>query len=197
MLCNAGFNSMANGFGHAGLLSIHSDGTATYSRFGPQNGGLERAYGPGQVRTTSMPNVQIGGDGLPTQASDQALKQAAAQFEGVDLLTVGIDYFKTSDSETANLDQYIQTRQAAYNAGKIPNYGVIGNNCANYAMGGLVAGGAVDAWNMGFPPFIPNDLLHQLGWLSDQQSQPEPTASVVETVCNTLPDGSQQCFTVQ
>jgi RHS repeat-associated protein len=189
------FNGMANGFGHAGLLSIHSDGTASYSRFGPQSGGGS-VYGAGQVRTTSMPNVQFGADGLPTQASYDALKQAAAQFEGVDPSTVGIDYFKTSDSETANLDQYIQTRQAASNAGKIPNYNVIGNNCANYAMGGLVAGGAVDAWRTNFLSFIPNTLFDQLSGLSDQQSQPEPKTSVSETVCNTLPDGSQQCFQV-
>jgi RHS repeat-associated protein len=68
------FNKMASGYGHSGLLSIHADGSATYSRFGPKSGGL---VGTGEVQTDhELPSVQFGADGLPTPASYAAVIQA-------------------------------------------------------------------------------------------------------------------------
>jgi hypothetical protein len=162
------FSGMASGFGHGGILSIHpGSGSATYSRFGPMKAG--QPAGAGEVQTDhELPSVQFGANGLPTPASYAALIQAVAQYENVSPDTVGIDYFKTTDAETTNLDQYIQQRQVASDAGKAPNYCFIGSSCRDYALGGMVAGGAVDAWRTPFMSVVPNTLLNQLSGLADR-----------------------------
>lgn len=164
------FSGMANGFGHGGVLSIHSDGaaqgSATYSRFGPASPGS--AVGTGMVQTDhELPPVQFGENGLPTPASLKELIQAVAQFENVDPNTVGIDYFKTSETDTWLLDQYILQQQATSDAGKAPTYCVKGQNCADYALAGLVAGHALESWRLGFMPPTPNGIFIFLRALAD------------------------------
>jgi hypothetical protein len=121
------------------------------------------------------------------------LIQAVADYENVNPDTVAIDYFKTTDSETANLDQYIQQRQAASDAGKSPDYCVMGGSCRDYSLGGLVAGGAVDSWRTQFLSIVPNTLLMQLQGLADQYLPDATKATVTTSECDTLPDGSQRC----
>jgi len=143
--------------------------------------------------------VQFGADGLPTAASYAAIASAVTGFESqiegktIDPSTVGIDYFKTTDSETAALDQYIKQRQDASNAHKAPTYCVVGSSCRDYALGGLVAGGAVESWRTPYLSVVPNTLFLQLGGLADQVS-PEPKATVTTSECDTLPDGTQRCY---
>jgi uncharacterized protein RhaS with RHS repeats len=48
------FSNGAGGAGHAGLISIRSDGTATYSAFLPGGGGQAAAYAPGYVQTQDL-----------------------------------------------------------------------------------------------------------------------------------------------
>jgi RHS repeat-associated protein len=172
------FNKMANGEGHAGIISVHADGSATYSRFGPETPG--RPVGAGQIQTdSSLPTVQFGANGLPTDASYSALISAVAGFESniegstIDPSTVGMDYFKTSSAETAALDQYINAMQAASNAGKAPTYCVIGSSCRDYALSGLIVGGAVDRWRAPYLSIVPNTLFLQLQGLDDGNKDPE------------------------
>lgn len=183
------FDKMANGAGHAGILSIHADGSATYSRFDPAQPG--EPFGKGQVETdSSLPQVQFGSDGLPTSASYSALIFAVAGFETqiegstIDPSTVGIDYFKTSPAETAALDQYIKQQQDASNAGKAPPYCVIGSSCRDYALGGLVAGHAVNRFVAPHLSVVPNFLFYELQPLADQHRDPEGTPKKnTETPC--------------
>jgi hypothetical protein len=164
---------MAHGFGHGGVLSIHSDGSAkgsaTYSRFGPASAGS--AVGAGEVQTDhELPEIQFGSNGLPTAASLNALTQAVAQFENVDPSTVGINYFKTSETDTWLLDQYILQQQAASDAGNAPTYCVKGQNCTDYAVAGLVAGHALESWRVRFMPFTPNGIFNFFQGLADFSS---------------------------
>lgn len=189
------FSGMAHGYGHAGILSIHSNGSATYSRFGPASAGSP--IGKGEVQTDhELPSVEFGADGLPTAASYAALAVAVAQYENVDPSTVGIAYFKTSEAETQMLDQYIQQKQADSDAGKIPNYCVKGNNCADYAIQGLVVGGALEKWRVGFLPPTPNGIFTVLSRLADDHrgtSDKKPKEKVTHKICYTDEKGKKQC----
>ena len=174
------FNKMASGYGHAGVISVHADGSATYSRYGPASAG--RPVGSGEVQTdSSLPNVQFGANGLPTDASYAALISAVAGFETsiegstIDPSTVGLDYFKTTPSETADLDAYIKEQQDASNSGKAPTYCVVGSSCRDYALGGLVAAGIIDRWRSPSFSVVPNTLFMQLqqGGFTDAHKDPE------------------------
>jgi len=98
--------------GHDGLLSVHSDGTATFAEFGPASHGasnLGGAVAPGLVNIdTNLPKVQFGSDGKPTADSLNAVKQAISKNDegGVNPSTIQIDYVKTSEADTILLDNY-------------------------------------------------------------------------------------------
>ena len=146
------FSGLAGGFGHSGILSVHLDGSATYSS----------RNGQGEVRTDSkLPTVQFNSDGTPTAASYTALANAVAAFEGssVNPQSVGIVYFKTTGSETAALDQYIKN-----STGK-GWYCVVGHSCLDYAVGGLKAAGVTKSTPYAHRFWIPNDLWI---WLEPQ-----------------------------
>lgn len=149
------FSGMAGGFGHSGILSVHPDGSATYSS----------RNGQGEVRVDSqLPTVQFNADGTPTAASYTALTNAVAGFESspgntVNPQTVGIVYFKTTDSETASLDQYIKN-----STGK-GWYCVVGHSCLDYAVGGLKAASVTNRTPYAQHFIVPNDLWL---WLEPQ-----------------------------
>jgi len=187
------FSKSAGGAGHAGLISIRSNGTATYSAFMPE--GAAAAYAPGKVQTQDLSvTVQFGANGLPTDASYNALIQAVAQINGSDAYNVGIDYFKTTDSETANLDQYIVQKTAAYREGKAPTYKLCFYDCRDYALGGLVAAGVLGKGQAHGFSLDPNSTFWELGINANQQVPPEPKATVTTSECDTLPDGTQRCY---
>jgi RHS repeat-associated protein len=187
------FSKNANGAGHAGLISVHPDGSAQYSTFYPKGGSA--AVGPGVVDTQSLPNVQFGANGLPTAASYDALIQAVAKIDGSAPYNVGLDYFKTTPSETAALDQYIQQRTAAYKAGKAPEFVLCFYDCRDYALGGLVAAGVIGRGQMHGFSLDPNSVFDELNvGIAAQQVPHEPTATVTVSACDTLPDGTQHCY---
>ena len=188
------FSGMAHGYGHAGVLSIHSNGSATYSRFGPASAGSP--VGKGEVQTDhELPSVKFGADLLPTPASYAALAVAVAQYENVDPSTVGIAYFKTPEAETQMLDQYILKKQAASDAGQISTYCVKGNNCADYAIQGLVVGGALENWRVGFLPPTPNGIFSILSRLADGSvgTSEKKKEKVTHKICYTDDKGKRRC----
>jgi RHS repeat-associated protein len=166
------FSGMVGGLGHEGILSIHSDGSTTYGRFGPAKQDLKGGYGlnePGQVDVkgpADMPKVEFGSNGLPTAASYAALEKAVAAAEGVNPSTVRLNYFKTSESETAALDEYIKQKQA-----KPGRYGVCDRNCATFTMGGLMSAGVLQRWQANFISIDPNSMFKDLSGLADDNKR--------------------------
>jgi RHS repeat-associated protein len=151
------FSGMANGFGHAGVMSIHHDGSATFSY----------KDGDGKIHMDdSLPKVQFDANGLPTAASYASLAKAVADFDTapgqtpIDPASVGIDYFKTTDAETAALDQYIAQRW-----GNDQFYFPIWKSCLDYAVGGLNAAGVTNRVPYARHFTIPNNFWL---WLEPQ-----------------------------
>ena len=77
------------------------------------------------------------------------------------------------------LDQFILQKQSASDKGTIGLYFLKGNNCADYAMQGLVAGGALDKWRVGFMPATPNDIFSALNRLADSSFELQGTREEV------------------
>jgi RHS repeat-associated protein len=158
------FSGMVGGLGHEGILAISSDGSATYSRFGPASGlGLDS---PGQADVTPLNvTVQFGSDGLPTPDSYKAIEGAVAGIEKVSTSTVRLNYFKTSDAETAALKEWMKQQHA--NAGK---YKFCTRNCANYTAQGLLAGRALNPSQASKLSNHPNTLFEELVPLANDSS---------------------------
>ena len=97
------FSTMAKGAGHWAIISVQSNGTATYSDYGPLGGGKPSA--PGEVKEMTL-STQV--TGVPGSTTDSA-KLAALQSEVanreacVSPETVSFAYFKTSDADTPAL----------------------------------------------------------------------------------------------
>jgi hypothetical protein len=117
-----------------------------------------------------------------------------AKINGSNAYDVGIDYFKTTDAETSNLDEYIVEKTAAYRNGQAPTYKLCLYDCRDYALGGLVAAGVIGQGQAhGFSP-DPNSVFYELNvGIANQQIPPEPKATVTASECDTLPDGTQRC----
>jgi hypothetical protein len=179
--------------GHEGILSVHADGTATYARFGPLGG--NSPTGVGQVQSFTLETkVQFDSNRQPTANSLNAVKNELANSDlspekGQDPSSIRLNYFKTTDGETANLDQWIKQQQDASNRGQSPRYNVLTNNCAMFCTQGLVAGGVLSQSQANQSFIVPNMLWYQL---NETQVQ-EPSATVTASECDTLPDGSLRC----
>ena len=187
------FGGMVGGLGHDGLLSVHSDGTATYGEFGPTShsaSNLGGAVAPGSVNIdNNLPKVQFGNDGKPTAESLQALKQAIAKNDegGINPDTVQITYVKTSEAETISLDNYFRERKASADAGKDP-YRVYSHNCDNFCQRGLVAGGVTQKTNFSI---IPNIFAWQLWMLQNAPTRAQLHELVTSRICS-KPDCSDK-----
>lgn len=101
-----------------------------------------------------LPRLEFGADGQPTKES-MANLLAALKASGVepdsDPANARVNYFKTSEGDTANLDIWIQQQQRASKAGSL-RYKFCSNNCATFVRQGLIAGGAIsnsqaNQWN--------------------------------------------------
>ncbi len=103
----ATFHNMVLGAGHAGIISIHGDGTATYARTGPAVASMP-VWKASTPISYDLPTVQFGQDGYPTPASIDALTDKVAGIEGEDPDSVAISYYKTSEADTIQLDNLIQ-----------------------------------------------------------------------------------------
>jgi hypothetical protein len=99
--------------------------------------------------------------------------------------SIDLSYFKTTSQETANLNHWIDQQQKASDQHKSPRYNFLGNNCADFCLRGLVAGGALTRsqvfWNT--PTIVVPNLLNVQ----------EPKATVTTSECDTLPDGTKRC----
>lgn len=178
--------------GHEGIISVHSDGTVIYARFGPVGG--SKPTGDGQVQSfTLQSKIQFDSNGQPTADSLNAVKNELATSgpeKGQDPSSIRLNYFKTTDAETANLDQWIKQQQDASNRGQASRYNVLRNNCTMFCQRGLVAGGAISQSQANKSSIVPNNFFNELNQLQLQ----EPKTSVTTTQCDTLPDGSQRCY---
>ena len=76
----------------------------------------------------SLPSVEFGSDGLPTQSSYARSSNAVAVQENQSSGYVVLNYFKTSNAETASLLEYIKQRAAHENG----PYEFLGNNFESY-----------------------------------------------------------------
>jgi RHS repeat-associated protein len=152
------FTNEVPGVGHAGMIAVQRDGTATYSRFGPQGTsmGMGSPSSSGvSPQPISLPTVQFGSDGLPTPESYSKLTNAAAVQENQSSGFVVMNYFKTSDAETSSLLEYMKQGAAHPNG----PYEFLGNNCQNYCDRGLNAAGQgmfVNAQQYFNPLAVPN-----------------------------------------
>jgi RHS repeat-associated protein len=157
--------------GHEGIMSVHSDGTVVYARFGPAGG--SRPAGPGEVQSFALnAKVQFDSNGQPTTDSLNAVKKELATSgpeKGQDPSSIRINYFKTTPEETANLDQWIKQQQDASNRGQSPRYNVATNNCTMFCQRGLVVAGVLDQNQANHASPAPNGFWWQL-W--ELQSRP-------------------------
>jgi RHS repeat-associated protein len=199
------FSGMVGGLGHVGLLVINKDGTASYTRFGPEDhslGNLGGASGTGAVLIyNNIPSVQFGSNGLPTDASVQAVADAVAQDEStpgsvVDPSTVRINYFQTGSTDTGLLNDWAQLQQEHSQNGQGPfgRYCVTSNNCATFTAAGLVAGGAITAEQARGLSVDPNRMFNQLSRLANDnfdllQMQIKPPEKACVTIYG--PDGPE------
>jgi hypothetical protein len=189
--------------GHEGIMSVTSDGTVKYARFGPVGGG--RATGEGLVQSFTLnAKIQFDSNGNPTTASINAVKQELATSDlspekGQDAGSIRLNYFKTTPQETADLNQWIDQQQTASDQQKSPRYNVLTNNCTMFCQRGLVTGGAISQSEASHSSIRPNTFWDQLNQLQawDQLKQlqsNESKATVTTSQCDTLPDGSQHCY---
>lgn len=152
--------------GHEGIMSVRSDGSATYARFGPVGG--SKPSGDGQVQSFNLTTkVQFDSNGQPTADS---LKAVAAELgssglspeKGQDPSSIRLNYFKLSDGDTANLDQWIKQQQDASNQGKAPKYNVVTSNCTMFCQRGLAAANAMTSAQANKGSIVPNRFWYEL-----------------------------------
>ena len=178
------FPGDVHGLGHMGIISLHSDGTATYSRFGPQHPGS--AADVGQVRTdTDLPKVQFDSKRLPTDASLHDLTTAVSKFEGY-TGQVNMFHFKTSEAETAALDAYIKAAQAASDAGRLGYLGPV-STCATYCAIGLHRAGVNLKGAMQFN-MIPNIFAYNFYSTADKVHGEKVTSRIVQDSIKPVPN---------
>jgi len=171
------FDTKAAGFGHAAVLSVHSDGSARFGDFGPA---ITFPVMIGKTRNLPLnTKVKFGSDGRPTQASVDALKAELAGLEGVSADTIGLVDFKTTDAEASNLDNWMAEQQGSskwwgYKVGEYP-WDV---DCRDYLRQGLNAAGL----HFTRAEFLrsPNSLF---GWLS---GKPGASSSLKEKVTHRI-----------
>ena len=109
------FQKEVPGGGHEGFISIHDDGRAEYARFGPVGGGA--LSGPGEVDVYPLSRVQMGPNGLPTDAGYKQLAAEVAKDEKQDPSTVRMNFFITSELDTNAADAWIQRMKEASDKG--------------------------------------------------------------------------------
>jgi RHS repeat-associated protein len=190
-----GFANEVPIFGHAGIISLHHDGRATYADYGPVSQGMPWDEGHTAV-DIDLPKVAFDQSGNPTQASFDALTKAVAKFKGQDPKTVKMAFFKTSEADTVALDNWIQQQYKMNLVKNSQTYLFYGNSCADFCERGLMVAGAP----VGMTPMsgIPNLLLWDLQAIADasyngnQQPQQQQT-SVTSQFCYTDDNGSKIC----
>ena len=134
------FRTLAVGAGHLGAISIHRDGSATYADYAPRGGNKPIWRGEYTVERLGT-RITFGQDGVPTRDSFAALTKEVATLAHVPEDTVSIAYYKTSDSETAALDAYIEQTRLFRESGAFSLYFVGLNDCASFCTAALSKAG--------------------------------------------------------
>ena len=169
--------------GHEGIIVVHSDGSATYARFGPAGG--NKPSGSGKVDTQGLKPVQFNPNGLPTDASYKDLADEVGKIEGQSASTVGFNYFKTSEADSTALENWIKQMQAASDRGQAPQYQFNTQNCATFCIAGLLRANAIKNENLSL---IPNRLFMLLAPRAADnypKQNPKPPKEVVKSrVCD-------------
>jgi hypothetical protein len=139
--------------------------------------------------------VKFATDGLPTKESYAELALAVAVLEGAAPSTVGIAYFKTGSAETAALEYYMWQNKHASDSGALSPYSTYLNSCKDYAVRGLVWGGALARRDLAMSPAAPNDLWTWIVYRADDsQSRLAPKGTVTTSFTYCIP-GSPGCKT--
>lgn len=122
--------------GHAGVLTYSSNGSTSYAEYGryPNGEGVVLPQADGNVRSFKVPNLQMGKDGQPTEASMSAL-QAALSKSGGKGGAVSLTCEKEADEKKVKA----AILAIASNANR-PKYSLAGNNCKTFARGAVGAG---------------------------------------------------------
>ena len=118
------------GAGHLAAISVLPNGTATYAE-------AYATHGRGvDTMSTSVPYtmktaLEFDGDHFPTKASFDALRKEVANLTGTPVDSIGLAYFKMSDTDTQLFQQYVERAKplACYIAGAV--------DCATWVLGGL------------------------------------------------------------
>ena len=173
--------------GHEGIISVHHDGAATYSRFGPAT--EKRPFDKGKMISSPLSTkVQFNESGLPTMDSYEALAKEVAGKEGQDPNTVRMNYFKTSDADTNALDNWIRELKTH----QLPPYAFCSfSNCVGFTASGLFMAHAINSFEASQLSIVPNIFSLQLDFLSNQNYKPKP--HITKKLCN--PDGTN-CVTI-
>ncbi|MFZ0731014.1 MAG: RHS repeat-associated core domain-containing protein [Candidatus Sulfotelmatobacter sp.] len=170
------FSGMANQFGHSGVMSIHSDGSATYSS----------KDGQGNIHATDLSTkIQFDANRTPTTESYAALAKEVSGIEStpgqtpIDPSSVGIVYFKTAGWETEALDGYIAQAKDTNQ-----KYRVVGNSCLDYAIGALDFAGALRRAPYSKHFWIPNDFWLWLEPQGDDSNSRPLKEKVTHRICD-------------
>jgi len=185
------FGNLAHDLGHAGVASVHHDGKGTFADFGPQHGG--QAHDAGKYDFIDFKTqIQYGADGKPTKASLTALANELADAELQPHDSVSVAYFKTSDSETAALDAYINAAEAQQANGKTPTYWVGFRDCIWFCMNGMQKAGV----GPGSSTLTVPNFQYFSYWLGADQTATgtnPPEEKVTSKICYNDENGKQVC----
>jgi len=120
--------------GHAAFVSVGSSGVTRYYQYG--------RYDPeklGTVDRRSIPDFQLGPNGLPTRESLKRVLRRVSTY-GQDGL-VRAAYFVTDDEDTGRMNLYAAGRQKQNNDHSREPYSTTSNNCSHFAQSCLEEGG--------------------------------------------------------
>jgi RHS repeat-associated protein len=131
------FVNGAGGAGHLGIMAVDPNtGAGLYGGFNPSH--QHRPYDKhGMVTPLDLPPGSISFEnGRPTRASLQQIKTAVAAAERYSESPVRTAYFKTSETQTVMLRDFITKTQQ-----RPPAYNVAGYNCQAFCILGLRSAG--------------------------------------------------------
>ena len=176
------FRKEIPGGGHEGIISVHADGRAEYARFGPKGG--SKPFGEGKVDRQFLKEVQFGSNFLLTDSAYRDLARQVATIEGQDPSTVRMNYFKTSETDTIALDDWIQRNKEASDRGNAPGYDVSRQNCTVFCVAGLIQGNAIQNRSISLIPNRLFDLLFSRAtenYVEGRRTQPREPKGCVST----------------
>ena len=151
--------------GHAGIILVDSHSGATrYYEYGRYD-----TEGRGLVRRRTVPDVQMGKDGMPTEASMKKLLDSVSRQSGQSGPVEGA--YIRSDSYNEMVGYAEGRRQQNQDPNREP-YGLMCNNCGTFAKDTLEAGG-VDTPSMIDPR--PSSYIKELQSASGSRIRYDPS----------------------